>query len=121
MVIATILSGQNGAVGGLNFSITGQKIIYTRDVSGFESSNYRQLDSRIFEYSFASGNATQITTEKAAGTNDLDVRYSPNESELIFTNTSNDGISVKNSVKTTLGVVNSRVVLFSGTAMPDWE
>jgi len=121
VVIATILSGQNGAVGGLNFSITGQKLVYTRDVTGFESSNYRQLDSKIFEYSFASGNSTQIITEKISGTNDLDVRYSPNESELIFTNTSNDGISIKNIVKTTVGVVNSRVVLFSGTAMPDWE
>jgi hypothetical protein len=120
-VIATILSGQTGAAGGLNFSITGQKIVYTRDFSGFENLNYRQLDSRIFEYSFATGISTQIITEKIAGTNDLDVRYSPNESELIFTNTSNDGISIKNTVKTTVGVTNSRTILFSGTAMPDWE
>lgn len=121
IVTATIFSGQNGAVGGLNFSITGQKLIYTRDISGFESSNYRQLDSRIFEYSFASGTSTQIITEKLSGTNDLDVRYSPNESELIFTNTSNDGISIKNTVKTTIGITNSRTVLFSGSAMSDWE
>ncbi|WP_394774704.1 carboxypeptidase regulatory-like domain-containing protein [Flavobacterium sp.] len=121
VVTTTILSGQNGAVGGLNFSITGQKLVYTKDLSGFENLNYRQLDSRIFEYSFASGLSTQIITEKISGTNDLDVRYSPNESELIFTNTSNDGISIKNTVKTTIGVTNSRTVLFSGTAMSDWE
>jgi Tol biopolymer transport system component len=121
VVTATVLSGQSGAVGGLNFSITGQKLIYSRDLSGYESSNYRQLDSRIFEYSFGSGILTQILTEKISGTNDLDVRYSPNESELIFTNTSNDGLSVKNIVKTTIGVVNSRTILFSGAAMPDWE
>lgn len=120
-VIATILSGQNGAVGGLNFSITGQKLVYTRDVTGFESSGYRQLDSRIFEYSFTSGNSTQIVTEKTSGTNDLDVRYSPNESELIFVNTSNDGISQKRIVKTGIGIADSRVILFSGTSMPDWE
>lgn len=120
-VIATILSGQNGAAGGLNFSVTGQKLVYTRDVAGFESSNYRQLDTRIFEYNFGSATSTQVATEKISGTNDLDVRYSPNESELIFTNTSNDGISIKNIVKTTVGVLNSRTVLFSGTAMPDWE
>jgi hypothetical protein len=121
VVTATILSGQTGAVGGLNFSVTGQKLVYTRDVAGFENLNYRQLDSRIFEYNFGSAVLTQILTEKTLGTNDLDVRYSPNESELIFTNTSNDGLSVKNIVKTTIGVVNSRTVLFSGTAMPDWE
>lgn len=121
VVTATVLSGQSGAVGGLNFSITGQKLVYSRDLSGYESSNYRQLDSRIFEYSFGSGILTQILTEKISGTNDLDVRYSPNESELIFTNTSNDGLSVKNIVKTTIGVVNSRTILFSGSSMPDWE
>ncbi|MFH6992477.1 carboxypeptidase regulatory-like domain-containing protein [Flavobacterium sp. FlaQc-48] len=121
VVTATILSGQTGAAGGLHFSVTGQKLVYTRDVSGFENLNYRQLDSRIFEYNFATGTSTQIITEKTLGTNDFDVRYSPNESELIFTNTSNDGISVKNIVKTTISVTNSRTLLFSGTAMPDWE
>lgn len=121
IVTDSIVSGQNGAIGGLNFSITGQKIIYTRDVSGFEDANYRQLDARIFEYNFGTKASNQIITEKIAGTNDLDVRYSPNEADLIFTNTSNDGISIKNIVKTSIGIVNSRTVLFSGTAMPDWE
>lgn len=121
VVTTSIISGQNGAIGGLNFSVTGQKLVYTRDVAGYESSNYRQLDSRIFEYNFTTGLSTQILTEKITGTNDLDVRYSPNESELIFTNTSNDGISIKNILKTTIGSTNSRTVLFSGTAMPDWE
>ena len=121
VVITTILSGQTGAAGGLNFSVTGQKIVYTRDVSGFENLNYRQLDSRIFEYNFTTATSTQIATEKVLGTNDLDVRYSPNEAELIFTNTSNDGISAKSIVKTGIGVVNSRATLFSGTSMPDWE
>lgn len=105
----------------MNFSVTGQKLIYTRDISGFENTDYRQLDSRIFEYNFGTNTSTPITTEKTAGTNDLDVRYSPNEAELIFINTSNDGISIKNIVKTSIGIVNSRTILFTGTAMPDWE
>ncbi|WP_264536856.1 carboxypeptidase regulatory-like domain-containing protein [Flavobacterium sp. N1736] len=121
-VITTIIvSGENGAIGGLNFSVTGLKLVYTKDISGFENAAYRQLDSRIFEYNFLTSASYQIITDKATGTNDLDVRYSPNESELIFTNTSNDGISIKNTVKTGIGVANSRTVLFSGTSMPDWE
>lgn len=121
-VIATpVLAGEPGAVSGLNFSVSGLKLVYTKDVSGFENSNYRQLDSKIFEYSFLLGNSYQLATEKTAGTNDLDVRYSPNEAELIFMNTSNDGISVKNIVKCGIGVANSRTTLFTGTAMPDWE
>lgn len=121
VITTSIISGQNGAIGGLNFSVTGQKLLYTRDVSGFENATYRQLDARIFEFNFGTNISSQISTEKISGTNDLDVRYSPNEAELIFTNTSNDGISIKNSIKTSIGVVNSRAVLFTGTTMPDWE
>jgi hypothetical protein len=46
-VIDKGLSGIDGALGGLNFSVTGQRIIFTRDVSGYENANYRQLDTRI--------------------------------------------------------------------------
>lgn len=121
VLIANVISGQAGAIGGLNFSISGEKLVYTRDVSGFENLNYRQLDSRIFEHNFSTGISTQISSEKISGTNDLDVRYSPNESELIFTNTSNDGISEKNIFKVRIGMINSRATLFSGASMPDWE
>lgn len=121
VVETPVLGGLPGAVSGLNFSVSGQKLVYTRDITGFENSSYRQLDSRIFEYSFILGNSYEIATEKTAGTNDFDVRYSPNEAELFFTNTSNDGISVKNTVKMGIGVANSRTTLFTGTAMPDWE
>ena len=121
VIVTPVLAGELGAVSGLHFSVSGLKLVYTKDVSGFESSNYRQVDAKIIEYSFLLGNSYQLATEKPAGTNDLDVRYSPNEAELIFMNTSNDGISVKNIVKCGIGVANSRVTLFTGTAMPDWE
>ncbi|MEN2487551.1 carboxypeptidase regulatory-like domain-containing protein [Flavobacterium sp. B11] len=121
VIVTSILAGEPGAVSGLNFSVSGLKLVYTKDVSGFESQDYRQLDSKIFEYSFLLGNSYQLSTEKTAGTNDLDVRYSPNEAELIFLNTSNDGISVKNIVKCGIGVANSRTTLFTGASMPDWE
>jgi hypothetical protein len=121
IVINQVLSGFKGAVSGLNFSITGQKLLFTRDVSEFENSSYRQLDSRIFEHNFLTSVTNAITNEKPSGTNDFDVRYSPNEAELIFTNSSNDGISVKNIVKSGMSTIDSRVVLFSGSFMPDWE
>ncbi|MBK0369176.1 carboxypeptidase regulatory-like domain-containing protein [Flavobacterium agrisoli] len=116
-----VISGQSGAFGGLNFSVTGQKLVYTRDVSGYENPMYRQLDARIYEYNFATLTSYQIITEKPSGTNDLDVRYSPSEAELIFVNTSNDGLSIQNVVKTTIGKTDSRTILFSGNDMPDWE
>ncbi|WP_125719228.1 carboxypeptidase regulatory-like domain-containing protein [Flavobacterium ustbae] len=121
VVQTQILAALPGAVSGLNFSVSGLKLVYTRDVSGFENSNYRQLDSRIFEYNFVLGNSYEIATEKISGTNDLDVRYSPNEAELIFMNTSNDGLSTKNFLKSGIGIKDSRTTLFSGASMPDWE
>ena len=116
---------QTGAIGGLNLSITGKKLLYTKDVTEYESSNYRQLDTRIFEYNFNTAATLQITTEKIGGTNDLDARYSPNEAEVIFVNTSNDGVSEKNILKMELYISGNaalkREVLFSGNFMPDWE
>lgn len=120
-VLNQVVSGEKGAIGSINFSITGGKLVYTKDVSGYENPMYRQLDSRIFEFDFATLVATQVLTEKAAGTNDMDVRYSPNEAEFIFSNASNDGVSAKNIMTTTPGKSDSRTILFSGSSMPDWE
>ena len=123
-VINQVLSGIKGALGGLNFSVTGQKLIFTRDISGYENTNYRQLDTRIYQYVFSSSAITEIGYDKPSGSVDLDVRYSPSESELIFVNTSNDGLSVKNIVKLVPPSNSSnatRSILFSNASMPDWE
>ncbi|MGO4866370.1 MULTISPECIES: carboxypeptidase regulatory-like domain-containing protein [unclassified Flavobacterium] len=123
-VVNTVVSGTSGAVGGLNFSIDGQKIIFTRDVSGFEDANYRQLDSRGFQHVLSSSITTELGLEKPVGTLDLDIRYSPNEAEFIFMNTSNDGLSTKSIIKSTSGTSSTgaiRTVLFSNASMPDWE
>lgn len=120
-VINTVISGNTGAIGGLNFSATGKKLLFTRDVSGFEEINYRQLDTRIFECNFDSGFTYELDVEKPAGILDLDVRYSPNDAELLFLSTSNDGFSTNKIMKFTLGLTLSRKLLFSGVNMPDWE
>lgn len=124
VIVSQVISGLNGAIGGLNFSVIGQKIIFTRDISGFEDANYRQLDTRVFQHVFSTGLTTEIGIDKLTGTLDLDPRYSPNEAEIIIVNTSNDGLSVKNIVRFTPSINNlgaSRVVLFSNAYMPDWE
>ena len=116
-----IISGIQGALGGLNFSVTGQKLIFTSDISGFETPNYRQLDTRVYQHVFVTGQTTEIGLERPAGTLDLDVRYSPNEADLIFMNTSNDGLSIKNIVKYNINTLLSRTILFTNASMPDWE
>ena len=120
-VLMTILSGVNGAAGGLNFSVDNNKLLYTHDVSGFESSNYRQLDTHIFMYDFTLATSEDLSESKPIGFLDLDPRFSPNESHVIYTHTSNDGVS--QSVIETVDVVssNNRDELFINAKMPDWE
>jgi hypothetical protein len=117
-----ILDGVPGGASGLNLSVTNQEVVYAYDVSGFESSNYRRLDSRIFIFNFIDGVAVDVSGDKVEGTNDLEPIFSPNEAEIIFTNTSNDGISQKDVFSL---LINEdpieRTMLFSNGFMPDWE
>ncbi len=120
-ILDTVLTGVTGAASGLQISFDGQNVLYTYDVSGNENSTYRRLNSRAFIYNIPGNTATDVSGDKPGGTNDLDVRYSPNEAEIIFVNTSNDGISQKDIFKRTLGIGTSRTLLFSNAFMPDWE
>lgn len=125
-VIQSVLSGGNGGAGGLNFSTDSKKLLYTRDVAGFENVQYRQLDSRIFIYDLDNNTQQDISSmsQKVNGTNDLDPRFSPNDAEVIFVNTSNDNVSAKSVVKISLTSINGnypRAVLFTDAEMPDWE
>lgn len=126
--IKTVLSGTLGASGGLNLSVDGNRLVYTRDISGFEdtSGNYRQLDTHIFVYDLTSNITYDISSEseRPQGTNDLDPRFSPNNAQIIFTNTSNDNISQRNVVIVDLNndlTDMQRTTLFTNAEMPDYE
>ena len=122
VILNTIISGVQGALGGLNLSESGNMLLFTRDVSNHQATSYRQLDTRLFIYNFTDTTITDISEEeKESGTNDLDPRFSPNEADIIFVNTSNDGISKKHITKTNLSGNIERVVLFTNATMPDWE
>ncbi len=122
-VLDTVVSNVQGALGGVNLSVSGGKILFTRDVSDYQATNYRQLDTRMFIYDFSSATLKDVSldTEKQAGKNDLDPRFSPSEAEIIFVNTSNDGISVRNIMRLSIDDTTSRKILFSDATMPDWE
>jgi len=120
-VLNTILTGVNGGASGLNMSVTNQTVVYSYDVSGFENANYRRLDSRIFVYNLVDDTTTDVSENKPSGTNDLEPIFSPNEAFVIFTNTSNDGISEKFINRLEVGNDDSRELLYSDAFMPDWE
>ncbi len=116
-----ILDNINGAAGGLDFSFDGFKLLYTHDITGNENSEYRQFDMNMFIYDFNTMSTSNVSDGKDSGTNDLDARFSPSEAELIFVNTSNDGISQNNVLIATIGDLSSRITLFQDAKMPDWK
>ncbi|UAB74545.1 carboxypeptidase regulatory-like domain-containing protein [Mesoflavibacter sp. SCSIO 43206] len=117
-----ILQGITGAAGGIDLSFDGTKLLYTRDVTGNENQEYRQLNSQVFIYDLTTmtTNST-VSFEKPPGTNDLDAKFSPTEAEIIIENTPNDGLSQSNIYKLTLGQVNGRELIEEDAKMPDWK
>lgn len=116
-----VIENIEGALGGLDYATDGSKILYTRDISGFENENYRKLNSGIFEYYFETGESLEVKTGKSTGFNDLDPKYSPNEGAIIFTRTSNDGISQNDIYAYYMDDNTVSELLFTDAFMPDWE
>ena len=118
--IQSLLADIPGSSGGAMLSLVGDEMLYTHDVSGYEVFDGRQLDARIFIRGISAPVPVDISVEKEPGTNDLDPRYSPDGSSIIFVNTNNDGISQKNIYKMDLDGDN-RTLLFEDAEMPDWK
>lgn len=119
--ISLAINDDPGATGGGMFSITGDEVLYTYDVTGFETTDGRRLDTRIFTKNLLNtAQVTDISIEKPNGTNDVDARYSPDGSKVIFVNTNNDGISQKNIWIMDIDGDN-RELLFENAEMPEWK
>lgn len=115
-----LIENQSGKTGNPVFSIDGTKVLYTHDVAQFENLEGRQLDSHIFLMDLTTGTITDLSINKAAGTNDLDPIFSPNGAQVIFTNTDNDGISVRNIYTVDLDGEN-REMIVADAEMVDWK
>ncbi len=109
-----------GRTGGPSFSIDGSVVLFTHDVSEFEAPDGRQLDARIFTKNVDTFLTVDLSINKPAGTNDLDPRFSPDGSRVIFTNTNNDGISPKNIWVMDIDG-NNRTLLFENAEMAEWK
>ncbi|MFN2395588.1 MAG: carboxypeptidase regulatory-like domain-containing protein [Bacteroidales bacterium] len=117
-----IVSGLQGALENPGFSSDGQYILYTYDVSGFQSNDGRQLDARIFRYNLANGEITDLSQHKPAGTNDLVPRFTNNDNQIVFYNARNLAGSSRNLYimppETTSA--DQRILLVEDVEMPDW-
>ncbi len=109
-----------GAIESPSFSPDGSKILFTHDISGFEAGNGRQMDTHIFLLDLASGDTTDLSSGKPAGTNDLYPRFSPDGSRIIFCNAPNDGSNPGDLWLMETNGQNRKKLLANGM-MPDWQ
>ncbi|MEL6922447.1 MAG: carboxypeptidase regulatory-like domain-containing protein [Bacteroidota bacterium] len=118
--IRKLVDNSIGTTGNPVFSVDGQYILYTKDVSGYQAPDGRQLNSHIILLNVNTLARVDLSESKPDGTNDLEPRFSPTGAQVIFTNTPNDGISQRNVY--TVNVDGSgRTLLFENARMPDWK
>jgi TolB protein len=119
-----------GQMGSPQFSIDGRRIVYTKDVSGFESETgeNRQLDSRILVLELSTGMVSDLSgsrsgnnsSQKPNGTNDLMPDFSPNGAQIIFVNVSNDGLTAPSIYTFNVDGSSRQLVIENGTT-PNWR
>lgn len=118
--LSVFLGNLPGMIASPSFSIDGNSIVYTHDVSGYESGNGRQLDARIFIKKLSDGTVTEVSTNKPAGTNDTQPRFIADGSKIIFSNAVNDGVTPKDIYMVELDGDNRELIITNGE-MPSWE
>ncbi|WP_246124347.1 carboxypeptidase-like regulatory domain-containing protein [Bizionia gelidisalsuginis] len=116
-----VTQGVPGALGGIDITANGQRVVYTRDVSGSENLNYRIFESRMFVFDIPSMVGAQLSTDAALGENDLDVKYAPNEGAVIFTRVGNNIGAIPSVFKLQFDTTIEEKQLFSAGSMPDWK
>lgn len=121
--LETIFENQMGAVGGVDWNITGDKLLFTHDISGYEDGQYRQLNTHMLIYNFGDSTVEDISiiSEKPDGTIDIDPQFAPNDAGIIFTNTSNDLISIKSAYFIDLNEPETREQVIYNAEMIDYE
>ncbi len=115
-----LLDSLPGSYSSPSFAIDGGKVLYCHDVTNFPSPDGRQLDARIFLLDLELGTNMDLSYDKVAGTNDLQVRFSPTGAVLMFVNTLNDGISRQDVWTMKLSGLDREPIIMEAE-MPDWR
>ena len=103
-----------------SFSLDGKSILYSHDISGFESADGRQLNSHVFVKSLIDSTVKDLSFNKVNGTNDTNPRYSPDGGSIIFNNSKNDGSGTSDIWIVDLSGEYRHKIITNGL-MPDWK
>jgi len=109
-----------GAIESPSFSPDGNWVVFSHDISGYEVSSGRQLNTHVFLMKTDGSDTVDVSANKPAGTNDTMPRYSPDGTKIIFCNTSNDGSHPQEIWMMDLNGENRTRIISNGT-MPDWQ
>ena len=113
-----------------SFSVDGRRLLYTRDVDGYDDGTGRQLNAHIFsqlldgsnlvDISAGTGSGASAANSKPLGFNDVLPHYAPDGSKVIFVQVNNVARSVPEVWIVDLNGAN-RMRLFENATYPDWK
>ena len=116
-----ILDNMPGAAGGIDITANGNRVLFSRDVSGEMNPNYRQNEARIFIYQVPTGELNLVVTEVISGENDLDPSFSPSEGGMVWTRRLSNSNSIPNIYSQVFSNNENDKLLFTEAIMPNWE
>ncbi|MFW5890576.1 MAG: carboxypeptidase-like regulatory domain-containing protein [Marinilabiliaceae bacterium] len=107
------------ALAHLDVSPDGNKLLFSKDVSGYVSTTGRMLDARIFELTISNGETRGFSDKKESGTNDVQGVYAPHGGQIVFVNKRNTLSAPPN-----LWIMdidgNRREKIRAGGSLPHW-
>lgn len=119
-----IFENQSGAVGGVNISANGDKVLYNYDISGSINPNYQKFESRIFLFRIGidlTNEASEVQTDVILGENDLDVNFSASEGGYILTRVGSNFGATPRILSGLFDETTEDRLLFNNAIMPDWK
>ncbi len=117
----TVLENITGAISGIDVTANFDRVLYARDISESENSNYRIFNSRVFEYNVTTQGTIMLETEVISGQNDLFPSYSPDEGRLVLTRVLNNQGATPSIYSIVIGEDDADDELFTNALMSDWE
>ena len=126
--LTQLIGNLPGRLDSPSFSIDGRRLMYTRDVDGFDNGTGRQLNAHIFTQNLDGSGLLDVsgagsgsaTSGKPLGFNDVFPRYAPDGSKIIFVQVNNVFQSVPDIFVMDLDG-RSRTRLFQNATLPDWK